>query len=160
MLSFFRSKGSGQVDRLATLDEAMTVEDVVLALRSGARSIAGADGITVIRRDGDMVTYVDEDSISPLWKGQSFPIRMCISGMAILGREPILIPDILHDKRVPLNAYLSTFVRSMAMFPIGQGDPKMAMGAYWRDARPIDAGAVERLGMLADQAGDAIARVS
>ncbi|HWK35910.1 GAF domain-containing protein [Sphingomonas sp.] len=141
------------------LAQATTIDAVVTALRHAARAIAGADGITVIRWIGDEVEYVGEDAISPLWTGQRFPIRTCVSGMAMLARDVIVIPDIENDPRVPLNAYLSTFVRSMAMFPIGRGDPDMAMGAYWRETGPVDAGAIARMASLAQVAADAVARI-
>ena len=42
--------------------------------------LVGADGATFVLRDGDCCYYVDEDAISPLWKGQRFPLEACISG--------------------------------------------------------------------------------
>jgi hypothetical protein len=135
------------------LRAARSPEEGVAILRDSARAIAASDGITVVRRERDEVAYVAEDAISPLWTGQRFPITLCVSGMAILTGEPILIPDIRMDARVPLNAYLSTFVESMAMFPIGAGAPVAAMGAYWRTARPIDREAVALLTDLARAAG-------
>lgn len=138
------------------LDLCTSRDSIVDALRTSARAIAAADGITVVKRIGDEVAYIGEDAISPLWTGQSFPMRMCISGMAIAARAPIVIPDIMQDKRVPLNAYLSTFVRSMAMVPVGHGEPTLAMGAYWREARPIAPLTVDRMRELAGYAADAL----
>lgn len=126
----------------AAADEA----HAVAILRDHARVVAASDGITVVRRDGDQVEYVAEDAIDALWTGQRFPMSMCISGLAIMAGEPILIPDIRHDPRVPLNAYLSTFVLSMAMFPIGR---TAAVGAYWKHAGPIDFETVELMTELA-----------
>ena len=108
---------------MTTTSGATSEEEVLEMLRDSARAIALSDGVAVVRRYGDQVAYVGEDAITPLWTGQRFPIHTCISGLAMLARQPILIPDILKDPRVPLNAYLSTFVRSMAMFPIGTGEP-------------------------------------
>jgi hypothetical protein len=142
-----------------SLASAGSIDDIVRALTVSARAIAEADGITVIRRIGDEVEYVSEDAIAPLWTGQAFPLRSCISGMAIVDRAPGIIPDIRVDARVPLNLYLSTFVRSMAMFPIGRGEPTMAMGAYWKVARPIAHAAVERMSEVALYAADAITRI-
>jgi hypothetical protein len=143
----------------SALERAATLEEVVAALRTSARTIIGADGITVVRRFGNEVAYVDEDAISPLWTGRRFPIGMCVSGMAMLQCQPIVISDIGQDKRVPMNAYLGTFVRSMAMFPIGDADPHMAMGAYWSEARPIAPAALVKMTKLAGLAGDAVARI-
>lgn len=124
-------------------------------LRASARVIADADGVTVVKRGGDHVAYVGEDAISPLWTGQRFPIQTCVSGIAILTGEPLLVPDIANDPRVPLNLYLATFAKSLAIFPIGFGPPVAALGAYWREARPIDPEAVSLLTVLARAAGGA-----
>lgn len=122
----------------ALLERARSADEVLEILRSKARAISGADGVAVIRQEGDQVHYVGEDAISPLWSGQSFPIERCISGLAILERRSIAIPDIMADERVPYSAYLSTFVKSMAVFPLGKPVPTAALGLYWRDARPLE----------------------
>jgi len=114
-----------------------TLADILEVLRDRARAIASADGVAVVRREGDEVVYVGEDAIAPLWTGRRFAIRTCVSGLAILHRTPILIPDIMADDRVPLNAYLSTFVRSMALFPIGAGRPVAALGCYWAEPQLV-----------------------
>lgn len=143
----------------ARLNASETVDEVIAALCETTRDIVESDGVTVIRREGDEVVYVGEDAISPLWTGQRFSIRTCISGMAILARAPIAIPDIMHDRRVPLNAYLATFVRSMAMVPIGRDDPQMAIGAYWQKTEPAAAVAIERLTQITAAAADALDRI-
>jgi GAF domain-containing protein len=147
------------INAVSRLSGAQTIDELVNALRESARTIAGSDGITVIRREGDKVAYIAEDAISPLWTGQSFPIHKCISGIAILEQAPVLIPDIMKDPRVPHEAYLTTFVKSMAMFPIGIGQPVMAMGAYWRTAGPINPEAVSLMTSLARSAGAAFENV-
>jgi hypothetical protein len=134
---------------LGLLSAASDAADAVAILRDHARVIAAADGITVVRREGDEVVYVAEDAISPLWVGQRFAISQCISGLAIMAGEPILIPDIRNDSRVPMNAYLATFVQSMAMFPIGR---IAALGAYWEHAGAIDRQTVEFMTELAGAA--------
>jgi hypothetical protein len=160
MFSRFRPSQPVPLDAARTaLTAATTVAHVVAALRNSARAIAGADGITVVRRIGNEVEYIDEDAIAPLWTGQRFPIRACVSGMAMLQRDVVVIPDVLADPRVPLHAYISTFVRSMAMFPIGRDEPMMAMGAYWREVSKVDPVAVAKLRELAADAADAIARI-
>lgn len=133
-----------------------SVDAIVEALRTHARSIIAADGVTVIERRGDRVHYLTEDAISPLWSGESFPIRQCVSGMAMIARAPIVVPDVMEDKRVPLNLYLATFIRSMVMVPIGHGDPLIAMGVYWREANPIADETVATLLRVAELAADAL----
>lgn len=148
------------MDVLTGLSHVRSLPELVDALRASARRVARSDGITIIRRDGDEVAYIAEDAQTPLWTGHSFPIESCISGLAMLENRPILIPDIYADNRVPHAAYQATFVSSMAMFPIGSGEPQMAMGAYWRTAGPLDPEAVSLLSSLARAASDAFDRVA
>jgi GAF domain-containing protein len=148
---------TGATERLST---ARSLDDILEILRSSARSILRSDGVTVVRREDDHVHYVGEDAIAPLWAGQRFPIHTCISGIAMMQRETIVIPDIRLDPRVPHNAYLSTFVASMAMAPIGMGKPVAAIGAYWRSARPIEHDALVLLDMLAKAAGAQLERIA
>lgn len=145
---------------MARLSRASSVEGIVVILRDCARTIGGADGIAVIRREGDQVAYVAEDALGTLWTGQRFPIESCISGLAILEAHPIHIPDIYDDPRVPIDAYRPTFVRSMAMYPIGLMGPSMAMGAYWSQPGPIDPAASAMLASLARYAGVTLGRVT
>ena len=72
----------------------------------------GADGLTVVLREGDQVYYAEEDAIGPLWKGQRFAIESCVSGWAMVHRQAVAIADIYADARVPLDAYRPTFVKS------------------------------------------------
>jgi GAF domain-containing protein len=142
------------------LADTSTLAEILEILRSSARAILRCDGVTVVLREGDMVHYVGEDAIAPLWSGQRFPINNCVSGIAMLERQMVVIPDIRQDSRVPLNAYLSTFVASMAMAPIGRGEPVAAVGAYWRSAQPIEEDALVLLDMLAKGATGQLERVA
>lgn len=119
------------IERLAG---ARSLDAVIDILRSTARRIVGADGIAIVLRDGDLCHYVAEDSMEPLWAGQRFPAETCVSGWAMKHAQTVAIPDILVDPRVPQDAYRTTFVRSMAMVPIGMPDPVAAVGAYWSDS--------------------------
>ena len=126
-------------------------------LRECARRVTGADGITVVLRDGDLCHYVEEDAIGPLWKGRRFPMETCISGWCMLHREQVVVPDIYVDPRIPHEAYRPTFVRSLAMTPIRSEDPIGAIGAYWaryHEASPVE---LEVLQALGDSAALAIA---
>jgi GAF domain-containing protein len=111
-------------------DHAMVIE----AVRQTARGICGSDGISFILRDGEMCHYVEEDAIGPLWKGQRFPISACISGWTMIHGETAVIEDVFEDPRIPYDAYLPTFVKSLIMTPAG-GRNVAAMGAYWKDRR-------------------------
>jgi GAF domain-containing protein len=140
-------------DTIARMHAAGSVEGAIEVVRETARHVTGADGICVIRRIGDEVAYIAEDAISPLWTGQQFPIERCVSGLAILHNRPIVIPDVEHDARVPLNLYLPTFVRSMAMFPVGTPVPSAAIGAYWRSRHDIDGRSIMLLSAVARALG-------
>jgi GAF domain-containing protein len=140
------------------LDQAQDVTDVVMALRSSARAGSGADGVTVVLREGDMCHYVEEDAVGPLWKGQRFPLNECISGWAMLHELTVVVPDIRHDERIPQEAYRPTFVRSLAMVPIGSA-PVGAIGAYWSTEHVASAAEIGALQRLAAAAASALSRV-
>lgn len=145
-----------------TLDElagAKTFEQVQAAIRSGARRMLSSDGATFVVRDVDQCFYVDEDAIAPLWKGQRFPIEHCISGWAMLHKESAVVRDIREDDRIPLEAYLATFVKSLAMVPIRKRDPLGAIGVYWDRPYRASTNEVELLERLADAAAEAIERI-
>jgi signal transduction histidine kinase len=118
---------------------ARSQQSIVDILRATARKIVGADGIAIILRDADQCQYIAEDSFEPLWAGQRFPAEHCVSGWAMQRCETVVIPDIEIDPRVPLDAYRTTFVKSMVMVPIGRPEASAALGAYWSEvARPSE----------------------
>jgi signal transduction histidine kinase/CheY-like chemotaxis protein len=112
---------------------ARSLESVIDILRGTARRIVSADGIAIVLRDGDLCHYIAEDAQAPLWAGQKFPVKTCVSGYAMTHNETVAIPDVYIDPRVPYDAYAVTFVRSMVMVPIGRPDPVAAVGAYWSE---------------------------
>ena len=141
------------------LSYACTLQEVTEVVRRAVRQLTGADGATFILREGNLVHYVDEDAIGPLWKGSRFDIQACISGWSILNRKAAAIEDIYSDPRIPVEAYRSTFVKSLAMVPIRSEDPVGAIGAYWADQRKPSQQQVEILQSLADAAALAFANV-
>ena len=141
------------------LASAADVAEVGAIARSAARRLSGAQGATFVVRDGDDCFYADEDSIAPLWKGQRFPLEHCISGWAMLHAATTVVPDISVDARVPLEAYRPTFVRSLAVVPVGLPEPAAAIGVYWSELRVPDADTVRSLERLAEHTARAIARV-
>lgn len=132
---------------------------VVSILRAAARRLTGADGVTIVLRDGDLCHYVEENAISPLWKGQRFPMGTCISGWAMLTGQPAVIPDIYADPRIPHEAYRPTFVRSLVMVPVGAPEPIAAIGAYWAARHTPDTGTVTLLLAIARSAALALSNV-
>lgn len=119
------------VEAVQHLSRARDLNTILQVVRTSARQLTGADGATFVLRDGDKCYYAEEDAISPLWKGQRFPMSACISGWAMLHKETVVIPDIYKDERIPILAYKPTFVKSLAMVPIRTIDPIGAIGNYW-----------------------------
>ncbi len=151
------------MERLVTavqdLSLARDLDTVMAIVRRAARELTGADGATFVLRDGGCCFYADEDAIAPLWKGQRFPLEACISGWAMLHREPVAIEDIYVDARIPQDAYRPTFVKSLVMVPIRTASPIGAIGNYWaarHAARPEE---VRLLAALADSTSIAMENV-
>ena len=119
------------VDVVQKLSLARGLDQIIEIVRKAARQLTGCDGATFVLRDGPYCYYADEDAISPLWKGQRFPLETCISGWAMLNAKSAIIPDIYQDSRIPHAAYRPTFVRSLAMVPIRSYAPIGAIGNYW-----------------------------
>jgi GAF domain-containing protein len=146
---------SETMDRLAG---AATLEEVQRIVRTTARSSLAAHGATLVLLDGDLCYYADEDSMSPLWKGQRFPAVNCISGWAMLNRQTVAIKDIRVDSRIPQEAYRPTFVRSLLMVPILRPEPLGAIGCYWAVPHVATPAETATLEALAEAAGEALER--
>lgn len=146
---------SETMERLA---EAATLEEVQRIVRTTARSSLAAHGATLVLLDGDLCYYADEDSMSPLWKGQRFPAVNCISGWAMMHHQTVAIRDIRFDSRIPQEAYRPTFVRSLLMVPVLRPDPIGAIGCYWAIPHAATAEETSTLEALAAAAGDALER--
>jgi two-component sensor histidine kinase len=142
------------VRRLST---ARSLEEVMGVVTYGVRTLLHADGATFVLRDGDRCHYAEEDAISPLWKGRRFPIEICISGWCMLHRAPTVVGDIYADPRIPIDAYRPTFVRSLAMAPVGSDEPIAALGAYWSFKREIAPQELQLLQTIANAAALALA---
>ncbi len=97
-------------------------------VRHSVRDLLGSDGATFVMRENDSCYYVEEDAISPLWKGKKFPMETCISGWVMSHREPAVISDIYQDPRIPIDVHKKTFVKSLAMVPIKTNSPMGAIG--------------------------------
>ena len=135
------------------------LEDVQRIVRTAARRLAHADGATFVLRDGDRCFYADEDAISPLWKGQRFPLAACISGWAMLNHSSVAIQDIYQDTRIPHEAYRPTFVKSLVMVPIRTMDPLGAIGIYWAEQHSATDQEIGAARALADSTAVALEHV-
>lgn len=144
------------VQRLSLARDLGSVMEIV---RHAARSLTGADGATFVLKDGEMCFYAEEDAISPLWKGQRFPMSLCISGWVMINRTPATIEDIYADPRIPSDVYRPTFVKSLAMVPIRTLDPIGAIGNYWATSHRPTPEEVRLLQALADTTAVAMENV-
>ncbi len=138
------------------LSTAETLESVTEIVTGAVRALTGADGASFVLREDDRCFYVDEDAISPIWKGLRFPIEACVSGWAMLHREVVAIHDIRLDPRVPQDAYRPTFVRSLLLAPIRSTDPIGALGAYWSEVSTPTSEQVQLMEVLANSASVAL----
>lgn len=145
-------------DAIEKLARARTLNQVMGIVRRTARELTRADGITFVLRDGDHCYYADEDAIAPLWKGKRFPLVSCISGWVMSNREPVAIPDVFEDPRIPAPVYRATFVKSMAMVPVRDVDPIAAIGAYWAVSHTATDDQLRILRVLADASALALGR--
>jgi putative nucleotidyltransferase with HDIG domain len=144
------------VQRLSLARSMSEIHEIV---RTAARRLTGADGASIIVKEGEHSFYADEDAISPLWKGRRFALRTCVSGLAMISRRPVAIEDIYVDPRVPHDLYRPTFVRSMAVVPIRQQEPLGAIGNYWASRHRATEEELEVLQALADSTAVAMENV-
>lgn len=128
--------------------------EVIEAIRATARVAFGSDGVTFVLRDGECCHYVEEDAITPLWKGQRFPLESCISGWSMLNAQTAVIRDIYADPRIPQDAYRPTFVKSLIMTPVGN-KPVAAIGAYWAEQREFTQAEIAMVQTVAKAVGRA-----
>jgi diguanylate cyclase (GGDEF)-like protein len=113
------------------LSLARSLERIMEIVRVAARELTASDGASFVLRDNGYCYYADEDAIAPLWKGQRFPMNICIGGWAMFNQRPAIIADVSVDERVPHVAYKPTFIKSMVMVPIRTQEPIGAIGTYW-----------------------------
>jgi diguanylate cyclase (GGDEF)-like protein/PAS domain S-box-containing protein len=151
--------GSRLAEIVQSIAQVRDTAELMAIVRVAARELSGADGATLVMRDGDCCHYVDEDAIGPLWKGQRFALTACISGWAMLHAEQTIIEDIYADARIPHAAYRPTFVQSLCMTPIGRRAPIGAIGCYWAQAHRTSEVEAKLLQALADATAVGIANL-
>lgn len=144
---------------LQELSLAHGLDEIMAIVRLAVRQFAGADGATLILREGDQCYYADEDAISPLWKGSRFPMDTCISGWVMRERKATVIEDIYSDQRIPHDLYRPTFVKSLAMAPIRGKAPIGAIGVYWASPNRPDAKTLKMIQVLAESTAVAIGNI-
>lgn len=141
------------------LSRVRTVPELTAIVRCSARALLNSDGATFILRDGNYCHYADEDAIESLWKGERFPMDICISGWAMLNRKATVIEDIYADPRIPSDIYRATFVKSLTMVPVRTRDPIGAIGFYWATPHRSDDDEVLLAQALADTTAVALENI-
>jgi diguanylate cyclase (GGDEF)-like protein len=136
-----------------------SLERIMEIVRVAARELTGSQGASFVLRDNGYCYYADEDAIAPLWKGQRFPMNICIGGWAMLNRQPAIIENVCVDERVPHAAYEPTFIKSMVMVPIRTLEPIGAIGTYWANYHQPTMEEVRLLQALADTTAVAMENV-
>jgi putative two-component system response regulator len=116
------------------LREVRDIEAILEMVRSTGRQICKSDGITFAFKKDDLCYCAEEDAIEPLWKGQSFPLDITVSGWSMRSGEIAVIEDVSIDPRISREVYARKFIKSLIMVPVG-GRNFAAMGAYWKDKR-------------------------
>lgn len=147
------------VEVVQALSLARALDQIMVIVRRAARELTGADGASFVLRDGEQCYYADEDAIAPLWKGQRFPMNICISGYTMRHRQPVVIGDIYEDERIPFAAYRPTFVKSLATVPIRTCAPIGVIGVYWATRHEPTVEEVKLLQALADTTAVAMENV-
>lgn len=141
------------------VSSARSLADLMLEAVRGVRILLQAEGAAFVLREGDSCHYAEEDAVAPLWKGRRFPMTLCISGWCMLEGAPAVIHDVFADPRIPTGAYKPSFVRCMAMVPVGEAQPTAALGAYWSADREIAPQEMQALQAVADAVARSMARV-
>ncbi len=141
------------------LSKATSHSEIHEIVRTVARKLCNSDGAAFVMKDGEQCFYVDEDAISPLWKGQRFPITNCISGWSMLNKQSTAVSNIFEDPRIPIDAYRPTFVRSLLMVPINIESPLGAIGVYWADQHVASPEQVMVLETLAKMTAQTLLRI-
>lgn len=138
------------ISAMQSLAFARDLSQVQQIVREAARSITGADGASFVVREQEYCHYLDEEAISPLWKGMRFPLESCISGWSMIHHQSVVVPDIYADERVPADIYRPTFVKSMVVVPIRSLDPIGAISIYWARRHRATSREIRELEGLAD----------
>lgn len=133
-----------------------SMERLTATVAQAARELSGADGATFVLSENDKCYYVDENAISPLWKGKRFPLEACISGWSMIHKQVVVIPDIYVDARIPHEAYRPTFVKSLCMVPIRIEKPIGAIGNYWSGSHTPTEEEIKHLQILANSTAIAL----
>lgn len=143
------ASGIDLAQTIGSLVSATTSSDVMRVVQANVKRVMSADGIVIIRRDGEYCHYVEEDTETPLWKGRRVPLIECPAARSITNSETLVFPDVANGDDAQLAAYAGTFVKSALIVPVANGENSAAIGIYWANSRQPstgEIGAAEALG--------------
>ena len=134
------------------------MEAVISAVCRAARGLSGSDAAVLVLREGELCHVIGEDAATPYWKGRRFELKESVSGWVMEHMQPVVLDDI-NDPRVSPTIYRTTYVKSMAVVPLGRPEAIGTLSNLWRGRhRPSD-DEVKLMGMLADAAAAALENV-
>ncbi|HTF02898.1 MAG TPA: GAF domain-containing protein, partial [Bacteroidia bacterium] len=142
------------------LSLARDMERVMHIAQTTALGLTRAQAAAFIVRENDSCFYADEQTDTPLWKGQRFPLGHCVGGWAMINNTAVAIGDVYKDERISSDVYHSTFVKSLAIVPIRMENPVGAVGVYWDQAHSATEDEMRLLRLLADGVAIAIGNVN
>ncbi|TVM19279.1 hypothetical protein DPQ33_02655 [Oceanidesulfovibrio indonesiensis] len=151
---------SGLAEAARQLSMADSMQEITAVVCRAARRLADADGATFVLMEEDMCHYVDEDAVSPLWKGKRFARSACISGWVMENKEPAVIGNVYVDPRIPIEPYKVTFVQSLVVAPVRPEAPLAAIGVYWAERGEPRPETVQLIQSIADLASVAMQNVN
>ena len=134
------------------------MEAVISAVCRAARQLSGSDAAVLVLRDGELCHVIGEDSPTPYWKGRRYPLKESVTGWVMEHDQPVVLDDI-SDPRVSQTIYRTTYVKSMAVVPLGRPQPIGSLSNLWRSRHTPSADEVKLMGMLADAAAVALENV-
>ncbi|HSN18127.1 MAG TPA: ATP-binding protein [Gammaproteobacteria bacterium] len=125
------------------------MEAVVTRLCRAARQMSGADAAVLSLKEGELCHVIGEDAVTPYWKGRRYPCKETVTGWVIEHGQPLVVDD-MDDPRVAAVSHRNSYVKSMAVVPLGKPEISGSLSALWRGRhRPTD-DEVRLMGMLAD----------
>ncbi|HEY3644034.1 MAG TPA: ATP-binding protein [Gammaproteobacteria bacterium] len=140
------------------LGRARDMEAVVAKVCDAARRLSGSDAAVLTLREGELCHVVGEDSATPYWKGHRYPLQESVTGWVIENKQAVVLDD-TDDPRVSVSIYRNTYVKSMAVVPLGSPEPIGSLSNLWRGRHRPTADEIKLMGILADAAAAALDNV-
>jgi diguanylate cyclase (GGDEF)-like protein len=131
------------------LSHAATTADLERIVLAAARTLARADGATLVLRDGDDCVHVPGDRAGSLASGRRHPMSACIGGWCMRHGRVAAVEDLLADARGGRDACLPASAASLLMVPILGREPLGAIGVVWAERHRATGSEVALLHALA-----------